>query len=153
MIAKRLEIFDLRNVDEAIREFDPGVNIFVGDNAQGKTNALEALYLFAGGKSFRAKSDRELIRFGRTCGGTRLIMQSDLRAREDNLTIEYYLDDKRGGSRRRITKNGVDQKKISDMFGIFRAVLFCPEHLMIVKGGPAERRSFTDIALSQLKPV
>lgn len=153
MIAKKLEIYDFRNVEAQAIEFSPGVNVLVGNNAEGKTNALEATYIFAQGKSFRAKSERELIRFGQMMGGLRLRMKSDLRSCEDVLEAEYRYDEKKGTVRRRTSHNGENHKKIGELLGVFRAVLFCPEHLMIVKGGPGERRSFVDVALSQLRPV
>jgi len=153
MIAKRLEVFGFRNIGQADIDFSPGVNVLIGDNAQGKTNALEAVYIFAGGKSFRAKSDRELIPFGENYGGIRLTMQSSLKRREDVMSFEYISDEGRSSVRRTAKKNGTVERKIGDMLGTFRAVLFCPEHLALVKGGPGERRAFLDIALSQLKPV
>ena len=153
MIAKRLEVFGFRNIGQANIEFSPGVNVLIGDNAQGKTNALEAVYIFAGGKSFRAKSDRELLPFGENYGGIRLTMQSSLKKREDIMSFEYISDDGRSAVKRTAKKNGTVERKIGDMLGTFRAVLFCPEHLALVKGGPGERRSFLDIALSQIKPV
>ena len=153
MIAKKLGIFDFRNVEAQTIEFSPGVNVLVGNNAEGKTNALEAAYIFAQGKSFRAKSERELIRFGQMMGGLRLTMQSESRRYEDELEVEYRYDDKKGAVKRRTSHNGVNHKKIGELLGVFRAVLFCPEHLMIVKGGPGERRAFIDVALSQLRPV
>lgn len=151
MIAKKLEIFDFRNIAEAVIDFSPGVNVLVGDNAQGKTNALEALYLFAEGKSFRAKSERELIRFTTPMAGVRLTMESA--RREEQLVMEYAQDEGRDTVRRTARRNMIAQRRIGEMLGIFRAVLFCPEHLQLVKGGPGERRSFLDIALSQLRPV
>ena len=151
MIAEKLEIYDFRNIAEAVIRFSPGVNVLVGDNAQGKTNALEAIYLFAEGKSFRAKSERELIRFGTKMGGARLTAFIG-GSRVESLAMQYFADE-RDNVRREPLRNAVKVKKIGDMVGIFRAVLFCPEHLALVKGGPGERRSFLDIAISQLKPV
>lgn len=153
MIAKRLGIFDFRNVESQVIDFCDGVNVLVGNNAEGKTNALEAICIFAQGKSFRAKSERELIRFGQNMGGIKLCMQSELKQYEDMLEVEYRYDEKKSAVKRRTSHNGVNHKKIGELLGVFRAVLFCPEHLMIVKGGPGERRAFMDVALSQLRPV
>ena len=122
--------------------FDDGVNLICGRNARGKTNVLEAIYAFARGKSFRAASERELVRF--RCRGYHTELTYTDRVRTHTLTLGYA-DKKRD---KRI--NGVPCDKLSDMIGRFCAVLFCPEHLEIVKGGPGVRREFLNIAISQL---
>ena len=133
-----------RNISSARMTFSPGVNLLYGENAQGKTNALECIYLFARGKSYRSAGDDNLVKFGEK--GFRIGISFSSDAGEQTLEYRYY-----DGSRKRL-KNGAPVR-LSEMIGHFRAVLFCPEHLSLVKGAPQERRSFLNIALSQCRPV
>ncbi|MBQ2807243.1 MAG: DNA replication/repair protein RecF [Clostridia bacterium] len=146
MQCNRIEVTDFRNIEHAEVAFDGGVNVLVGDNAQGKTNLLEAIYLCALGKTFRAAKDAELVRFGREeCS---IVQHFSDSAREQ--VIEMQLGTK---ARRRVYHNGVSLARTSQLLGNFRVVLFCPEHLSLVKDGPAERRNFLDVAISQLHPA
>ncbi|MBQ8510134.1 MAG: DNA replication/repair protein RecF [Clostridia bacterium] len=149
MIAKRIVYRDFRNIEQADISLSPGVNVFLGNNAEGKTNALEGIYLMAAARSFRTPREREMVRFGAPFFEAALTME-DVR-REQELTFKVFSAD--SGHRRICTKNGVAIPRISEMVGVFRAVLFCPEHLAIVKAGPAERRGFLDIAICQLRPL
>jgi len=117
----------------------------LGDNAQGKTNALEAIYLFARGKSFRGASDSELAKFGSACYRAALTFQK--KDREESLLCAWSQKEK---IRKR---NGILLEKQSEMIGSFRAVLFSPDHLQMVKGAPSERRKFLDVAISQCYPA
>lgn len=137
-----LKAVHFRNIDQCDLTFVPGVNVLLGQNAQGKTNALECLYLFARGKSFRGAGDKELVKFGER--GFSAEIQFFDGKRNQSLSYKYY-----DGQRRRL-RNGAEVDKVSDMLGHFRAVLFCPDHLQFVKGGPDERRNFLNIAISQL---
>ena len=142
MIVKKISLENYRSIKRAEIEFSEGVNLIYGDNARGKTNVLEAVYCFARGKSFRGASERELVRFGADSYRTELIFSDKVREQ----SIELGFCDKK-----RIKKlNGVPCEKLSDMIGRFCAVLFCPEHLEIVKGGPGQRREFLNIAIGQL---
>ncbi len=146
MECKRIRIKDFRNIEAADVAFAPGVNILLGDNAQGKTNLLEAIAFAAIGKSFRTSHDEALYRFGTDfCEISVDFIGS---GREKSITVRMM-----PGKRRRIELCGVKCGRLSDVVGEFRTVLFCPEHLSLVKDGPGERRSFLDIALSQLYPV
>ena len=149
MIAKRVIYRNFRNISEAQIEFSPGVNVLIGNNAEGKTNALEGIYLMASGKSFRSSRERDMVKFGENFFEASLLMEDS--EREQELYFKAYNGEI--AKRRECKKNGVTLSRISELIGIFRAVLFCPEHLAIVKAGPAERRSFLDIAICQLKPV
>ncbi|MCI8387892.1 MAG: DNA replication/repair protein RecF [Clostridiales bacterium] len=149
MIAQKIKFNDFRNIAAADIPLSPGVNVFLGNNAQGKTNALEGIYLLASGKSFRTSHEREMVRFGQPFFEVSLDMK-DIR-REQNIKFKIYSSE--SAKRRECIKNGVSISRIADLIGVFRAVLFCPEHLAIVKAGPAERRSFMDIALCQLHPL
>ena len=142
MILKSLVATHFRNIDQCEIHFAPGVNVLLGQNAQGKTNALECIYLFARGKSFRSVGDKELVQFGQKGFSAEISFFAE--KREQTLSYRYY-----EGARRRC-RNGAEVDKVSDMLGHFRAVLFSPDHLQLVKGSPEERRNFLNIAISQL---
>lgn len=120
-----------------------GVNILYGDNAQGKTNLLEACWLFTGGKSFRGAKDAELIRFG--AEEAKLSLRFEAGGREQTADIRI-------AGRRQLTLNGIPQKSPTAMAGRFCAVVFCPAHLSLLSGTPEERRRFIDMAYCQLRP-
>lgn len=143
MYCKHVEFENFRNIKGARIEFDSGVNVILGKNAQGKTNCLEGIYLCAAARSHRTSKDKHFIGFGGEIAKISL-KYADSR-RENTLDIRYSM-----AGRRFCAKNGVSQKKLSDFVGNFKAVLFTPEHLSIVKSGPALRRSFLDSALSQM---
>ena len=145
MTCNRIQIKNFRNIEEADVAFDPGVNLLVGANAQGKTNLLEAIFYTAVGKSFRTTHDEDMIRFG--ADFCEVSMDFSDSQREQNLTVRLM-----SGKRRRIEHNRVRLAKVSEVVGLFRTVLFCPEHLSLVKSGPAERRGFLDVAIAQLYP-
>ena len=147
MVCKSIRIENFRNIGEAEVHFSPGVNVLYGDNAQGKTNLLEAVYFTALCKSFRPAKEAELIRFG--AEGCRILntFSDSLRTQ----TLSYRLSGGRG--RRLVEQNGVRVTRMSDMVGAFRVVLFCPEHLSLIQGGPELRRGYLNVALSQLRPV
>lgn len=127
--------------------FSPGINLLYGQNAQGKTNLLEAIYYTALGKSFRPAKEAELIRFG--AEGCRMV--NSFRDSVRSQCISFTLHAGRG--RRVVEQNGVKLQKMSEMVGAFRVVLFCPEHLSLIQGGPELRRAYLNVALSQLRPV
>lgn len=146
MQCKRIRVQGFRNIKEADVTFCNGVNLLVGDNAQGKTNLLEAIYLCALGKTFRGAKDDEMVMFGQEeCSIEQTFSDS---RREQTIEMKLYTK-----GRRRVLHNGVSLARTSQLLGNFRVVLFCPEHLSLVKDGPAERRSFLDVAISQLYPV
>lgn len=146
MECNKIKIRDFRNIEEAEIEFDTGVNILVGNNAQGKTNLLEAISFTALGKSFRTSHEEEMIRFGAESAEISLDFTDSVR--RQNITVRMM-----PGKRRHIEQNKVKVSRLSDIVGAFRTVLFCPEHLSLIKDGPAERRNYLDIAISQLYPV
>ena len=144
MIVNQLVLNHFRNYESQKIEFSPGVNVLYGNNAQGKTNILEAIYLFSNGKSHRGVKDKELVQFGQETGNVTLFF--DAYERENRGEMEFYQ-----GKRKKIRLNGVALKQLSRMIGYFQAVLFCPEDLYLIKGGPGERRRFIDSAISPLK--
>ena len=145
MILKRLLAENYRNIISADISFEKGVNLLFGENAQGKTNALECIYSFARGKSFRGTADGDLIRFGTDGFRTEITFENS--EREQSLSYHFLQ-----GERKRL-RNGIPVTKQTDMIGHFRAVLFYPEHLQLIKGGPSERRSFLNVAISQCYPA
>lgn len=146
MECNRIKILNFRNIGEAEIRFEKGVNILTGANAQGKTNLLEAISFTSIGKSFRTSHEEELIRFGEEF--CEISMDYSDSVRPQNVTVRMMK-----GKRKRLEHNGVKVTKLSDIVGNFRTVLFCPEHLSLIKEGPGERRNYLDIALSQLYPV
>ena len=144
MIIKNFSAAGFRNIAKCSISFDKGLNLLHGKNAQGKTNALEGIYVFARGRSFRAREDSELVRFG-SDGFNLKIEYED---KNGDQTLEYSLY----GRDRLRKKNGYKLKSVSEMLGSFRAVLFYPDNLEIVKGGPEERRDFLNVAISQCYP-
>lgn len=146
MIVKKLELKNYRNYTDETFNFHEGTNIIYGDNAQGKTNALEALYVFALGKSFRTPQDKELIKFGGIF--TKISLTYQDRIRENVIEITVLKDRKK-----QIKVNGAVIRKLSELIGRINIVLFSPSELNLVKGGPQLRRRFLDIAISQLRPA
>ncbi len=146
MNLKTLSLRSFRNYEEVTVDFEPGVNLIVGDNAQGKTNLLEAISYLGSGKSFRAQRTSEMIRFGADFAE----LQGTVYAQERDQTLRYLLF---AGSRpRQIFRNGAKKKSVSELAGVLPTVLFCPEDLMILKMGSSQRRRFGDMALCQLRP-
>ena len=141
-----LKLHNFRNYEELALSFDPGVNLIVGNNAQGKTNLLEAISYIGSGKSFRAQKTAEMIRFGADFAD----MEANVFAQERDQALRYVLF---SGSRpRQIWRNGAKKKSAADLAGVLPTVLFCPEDLMVLKTGAAQRRRLGDHALCGLRP-
>ena len=136
-----IHLEDFRNFESFDSDFED-VNIIWGENAQGKTNLIEAIYLFTGAKSFRGARDKELIRFG--CDKSRLKIDFVSSDREQNAEIEIK-------NNRRVKLNGINKKSAAALGEEIKAVIFSPVHLSMVKEGPRVRRRFVDGALCQLK--
>jgi DNA replication and repair protein RecF len=145
MIIKKFCADNFRNIESCNIEFSKGVNLLHGENAQGKTNAIEGIYIFARGKSFRASEDKELVKFGSE--GFRIYIEYEDKNGENSLEYSFF------GKERRRKKNGYIISKIKEMIGNFKAVLFYPDDLGLVKNSPDERRSFLNIAISQCYDV
>ena len=144
MKIKRLVAENFRNIEKCDITFLAGVNLLVGNNAQGKTNAVEGIYLFSRGRSHRTADDRDMIRFG--TDGFRLRIEYE--SIDGDEVLEYACF----GRERVRKKNGYKINRVSEMVGSFKSVLFYPDNLEIVKDGPEERRAFLNIAISQLYP-
>ena len=146
MKIRSLKLKNYRNYDLLKLDFDGAANIFYGDNAQGKTNILEAVYISGTTKSHRGAKDRELIRFGQD--------ESHIEAIVEKNGIDYQLDmHLKKNSPKGIAINKMPIRKASELFGIVNFVFFSPEDLNIIKNGPSERRRFIDMELSQLDRV
>ena len=143
MWIKKLKMYNFRNYKKQEINFEKNINIFYGKNAQGKTNIIEAIFLCSLGKSFRAKKDNEMIKLN-----------------EENaiVEIEYEKSDRDGkikieiGNKKNIYLNGIKIKKLSELLGNLNIVIFTPDDINILKGGPQNRRKFLDIMISQLRP-
>jgi len=141
MIIKRFIAENFRNINNCDINFSKGVNLLYGNNAQGKTNAIEGIYIFARGKSFRASEDKELVKFEKE--GFRLYIEYEDRYGDNSLEYSFF------GRERKRKKNGYKLEKIKEMIGNFKAVLFYPDDLSLVKNSPEERRAFLNVAISQ----
>lgn len=145
MKLRRIALDGFRNYTDFTAAFSPGVNVIWGENAQGKTNLLEAIGFLSGARSHRARGDKELISFHRDRGTITAEVTS--RGRDFLLEVQLFR-----GARRRLFVNHVKCKTAAELGGIVQTVLFCPEDLALIKAGAAERRSFLDHAICQLRP-
>ncbi len=143
MTVNRLSVIDYRNIDYIEIQPSENVNIIFGENAQGKTNLLESIWLFTGCKSFRTKKDNELLGFNKNFAKNEM----DFFAKGRNQNAVMFIEKKRS-----VKRNGVELKSPAEMIGEFNAVIFSPSHLSLIKEGPINRRKFLDTALCQLKP-
>ena len=148
MLCKKVELCNFRNAENEVIEFDKGINVLHGENAQGKTNLLEAIYYVSLGKSFRTTHDTEIIRFGEEYASVSLDYESA--DRDQNITMRMSSNARQ---RKAVTHNGVKITKLSELVGSFRAVLFSPDHLQMIKDGPSLRRNYLDVAISQIRPM
>ena len=146
MIIKSLELKNFRNYESLGIAFDAGTNILYGDNAQGKTNVLESLYVSGTTKSHKGSKDREMIRFDAEEAHIRTVVEKN---GVDN-RIDIHL---KKNSAKGIAVNGIPIRKAGELFGILNLVVFSPEDLNIIKDGPAGRRRFMDMELSQLDSI
>lgn len=146
MIIESIQLKDYRNYEELHIDFSPGTNIFYGDNAQGKTNVLEAVYVCSTTKSHRGSKDKEMIRFGQE--------ESHIRLHVKKADVPYRIDmHLKKNKAKGIAVNGIPIRKASELFGIVNVVFFSPEDLNIIKNGPSERRRFMDLELCQLSKL
>ena len=132
MNLKSMTLRDFRNYREETFQFDPGVNLIVGDNAQGKTNLLEAVVYAGSGKSFRAQKTAELVRFGADFGE----LETALYSQERHQSLRWLLFP--DGRKRQLFCNGVKKKTTAEISGVLHTVLFCPEDLMVLKTAAQE---------------
>ena len=141
-----IELRNFRNYSYEKFDFEPGVNLIVGANAQGKTNLLEAIGYLGSGKSFRAMKTAEMVHFGADFAD----IQGNIFAQERNQTLRWVLFN--GSRPRQMFRNGAKKKTAGEISGVLPTVLFCPEDLMVLKSGAAQRRRLGDHALCELRP-
>lgn len=146
MVIKSLELADYRNYEFLKLEFDKGTNILFGDNAQGKTNILEAIYVAATTKSHKGSKDKEIVNFAKDEAHIRAYIEKD----NTETRIDMHL---RKSKSKGIAVDGQKLKKAADLLGICNVVFFSPEDLGIIKNGPSERRRFIDMELCQLDNI
>lgn len=143
MWINKIKINDFRNYNNQEIDLGKNINVFYGENAQGKTNIIEAIFLCSMGKSFRAKQDKEMIKLDKI---------------NANVEIEFFKSDRDSkikiqlSNKKEVFINGIKIKKLSELLGNLNIVMFTPDDINILKGGPQNRRRFLDIMISQLKP-
>ncbi len=147
MVIDRIKADGYKNLEDIDIELDPKMNIVYGENAQGKTNLIEAVWLCSGCRSFRGTRDKDFIGFEKDAAKVGLTFTDSVRQQQ----IEFEV--KRGFVKDKlVTLNGVKLPLLSKLFGSFRCVVFTPEDLNLIKGSPDNRRSFADLSVSQIKP-
>ena len=143
MYINRIKLKNFRNYEEQEIELEPNINIFYGDNAQGKTNIIESIFLCAIGKSYRTSKDKELIKFDKDYTSVNIEFEKSDRSGKIKIDI---------GNKKEIYVNGIKIKKLSELLGNLNIVIFTPDDIQILKEGPQKRRRFLDIMIGQLRP-
>ena len=146
MYIESVQLKNFRNYESLELDLSSGTNIFYGNNAQGKTNILEAIYLCGTTKSHKGSKDKDMIRFGEDEAHIRMMVNRD----ELSYKIDMHL---RKNKAKGVAINGLPIKKASELFGVVNLVFFSPEDLNIIKNGPGERRRFLDLELCQLDKI
>lgn len=144
MYIKNIKLQNFRNYIKQEITLEKGINLFYGNNAQGKTNVIESIFLCSIGKSFRAKKDKELINFEKN----NLFLEINYEKKDRTGKIKYLIQN----DNKEIFVNDIKLKKLSELLGNINIVLFSPEDINIIKDGPDKRRRFLNILISQLKP-
>lgn len=145
MYVKNIKLINFRNYMNIDVELNRTLNIFVGDNAQGKTNLLESIYICSNGKSYRTSKDRELINLSKEKAYIGLDVEKELFSKYIEIKFEKE-------AKKRIRVNRIELERVSELIGVLNVVVFSPEDLRLVKEGPSERRNFLDGEISQIKP-
>lgn len=147
MVINRITADGYKNLEEIDIELDPKMNIICGENAQGKTNLVEAVWLCSGCRSFRGTRDKDFIGFSKDAAKVSMDFTDSVRSQR----IEFEV--RKGSLKDKlVTLNGVKLPLLSKLFGSFRCVVFTPEDLNLIKGSPDNRRSFADLSIAQVKP-
>ncbi|MGE7933487.1 DNA replication/repair protein RecF [Viridibacillus arvi] len=145
MYIDRLKLTNYRNYESLDLSFSPKINVFLGENAQGKTNVMESIYVLSMAKSHRTSNEKELIRWSEDYGK----IEGDVQKKYGHLPLELTLSKK--GKKARV--NHLEQSRLSDYIGQMNVVMFAPEDLTVVKGSPQIRRRFLDMEIGQISPV
>lgn len=149
MYIKNLKIINFRNYDEAQIKFSPNINILYGDNAQGKTNILESIFYSSLGKSFRTNREKEMIQKDKKY--MKVFLEFASKSRDEKIET-LYINEYMKKPQKKVLINGVGIKRMSDLIGKINVVIFTPETIEILKGGPSERRKFLNMLISQVRP-
>ena len=143
MWINNIKLNNFRNYNNKEIKLHENINVFFGENAQGKTNIIESIFLCSIGKSFRTNKEKELIKFNEE--KTLVEINYEKSDRTGNIKIEI-------GEKKQVYLNGIKIKKLSELLGKINIVIFTPDDINILKGGPQNRRKFLDIMISQLRP-
>ena len=143
MYIEKIKLNNFRNYEQLELDLNKDINIIYGNNAQGKTNILEAIFLSSFGKSFRTSKEKEMIRFNEQSCLVEIFYQK--KDRDGKVKIEI-------GNKKQISLNGIKLKKLSELLGNINIVIFTPDDINILKDGPASRRRFLDMMIGQLRP-
>ena len=143
MWISKINLINFRNYNKEEIKLEKNINIFYGENAQGKTNIIESIFMGSMGKSFRAKKDAEMIKLGQKNSIIEIFFEKE--DRDGKIKIEL-------SNKKNIYLNGIKLKKLSELLGNINVVIFTPDDINILKGGPQNRRRFLDIMISQMKP-
>ena len=143
MYIEKIKLQNFRNYEQLELDLNKNINIIYGNNAQGKTNILEAIFLSSFGKSFRTNKEKEMIKFNEQSAIVEIFYQK--KDREGKVKIEI-------GNKKQISLNGIKLKKLSELLGNINIVIFTPDDINILKDGPAGRRRFLDMMIGQLRP-
>lgn len=140
----RINCYNFRNISKLDLKPAAGLNIFVGSNAQGKSNFLEAIYMFVAGRSYRTNRSSEVISFSQD----KTEVHIELNKRESNFSLYLCIDE----NSKNLTIDGINRKKVADLLGYLNIVSFFPKDLVLISGGPKQRREFIDLEISQVIP-
>ena len=146
MFIESIELLNYRNYEDLHMDFHEGTNVLYGDNAQGKTNILEAIYVCSTTKSHKGSKDKEIVKFGEEESHIKMMVRRE--------GVPYRIDmHLKKNKTKGVAVNGLPIKKASELFGIVNVIFFSPEDLNIIKNGPSERRRFIDLELCQLNKL
>ena len=143
MWINKIKLNNFRNYNKQEIKLYKNINVFFGENAQGKTNIIESIFLCSMGRSFRTNKEKELIKFNEK--NTIVEIEFEKKDRNGKIKIEI-------GEKKQIFLNGIKLKKLSELLGNINMVIFTPDDINILKGGPQNRRKFLDVMISQLRP-
>ena len=146
MIITRIAVDGFKNLKSVTIKPSAGINVISGENAQGKTNLIESIWILSGAKSFRGTKERDMVAFDRDFAHISLSLKDSVREQEIEVTLS------KNPRERRVTLNGVKERYLSGLFGALKCVVFTPEDLELSKGSPEIRRDFIDLCISQIKP-
>lgn len=143
MYIEKIKLNNFRNYENLEINLNKNINIIFGDNAQGKTNILEAIFLSSLGKSFRTNKEKEMIKFN----SEKLLVEIFYQKKDRDGKVKIEI-----GNKKQISLNGIKIKKLSELLGNINIVIFTPEDINILRDGPAKRRRFLDMMIGQLRP-